>query len=65
MRSIFIHRPGSSAMRVRVFTRRPHLVAAVRGMRRQGRPAHEICSRLGLSRERYDRIVGPLAFFKI
>lgn len=65
MRSIFISRPGSSSMRVRVFSRRPHLVAAVRGMRRHGFPAHAICSRLGLTRERFDRIVGPHAFFKL
>lgn len=65
MRMIFISRPGSSAMRVRVFIRRPRATAAARGMCRCGRPAHEICSRLGLTRERYDRIVGPHAFFKI
>lgn len=65
MRSIFIKRAGKSAMHVRVFQCRPKRVPAARGMRRKGLPCHVICSALGFRRERYDRIIGPAALFRL
>ncbi|SOC37064.1 hypothetical protein SAMN05892877_103408 [Rhizobium subbaraonis] len=65
MRTIFIKRAGKSAMHVRVFQFRPKRVSAARGMRRKGLPCHAICTALGFRRERYDRIIGPAAFFRI
>lgn len=63
MRSIFIKRPGRSAMQVRVFHSRPKQRAALRGMRRRGLPCHVICTHLGISRVCYDQLIATAQFF--
>lgn len=64
MQSIFIKRPGASTMHVRVFQKRPRVLAAARGMRRRGHALHFISWSLRIPRTRIDVLVGPLAFFK-
>ena len=63
--SIFIKRSGLSAMRVRVFLARPRAKSAARAMVRLGFPTHHICSRLQISRERFDLLFGAKALFRV
>lgn len=63
--NIFVKRPGMATMRVRVFRRRPWQMKAARAMQRAGIAEHAICRALGINRERFQKRIGPHAFFKI
>lgn len=63
MEMIFIRRPGSSTLRVRVFRRRPRAYAAARAMCRRKLPIPMIAAALRLPRARVQAIANPFAAF--